>query len=150
VLPALIAAVVIVGPLPQVRKSYIFSEYAQPAHLNRDIGEWVGSLQSGPTRIMGFSMPLSYHAGARQHLSFPYCDGDVAIRYLSAAKVDYVILHRGERFTKYYDQWLTSGIPDRRAELLKLPPAFNSADLSIYRWHWRDADTAKNDGQSGN
>jgi hypothetical protein len=87
---------------------------------------------------MDLSLPLTYHAGAQQHLYFPYCAGDLALRYLDATQVDYVVLRRGAKFTKYYEDWLTRGIPDPRAELLQLPSVVGAEKLLIYRWHRND------------
>jgi len=84
---------------------------------------------------MDLSLPLSYHADAQQHVYFPYCTGDLALRYLDAAQVDYIVLRRGAKFTKYYEDWLTRGIPDPRAELLQLHSVAGADEFVIYEWH---------------
>jgi hypothetical protein len=58
----------------------------------------------------------------------------VALRFLDAAKVDYVILRRGEEYTQYYKDWLTNGIPDRRAELVYGTPGPEGDDIMVVRW----------------
>jgi hypothetical protein len=45
---------------------------------------------------MDLSLPLTYHANAQQHVYFPYATGDLALRYLDAARIDYVVLRRQE------------------------------------------------------
>jgi len=59
----------------------------------------------------------------------------MALGYLDAAQVDYVVLRRGETFTKYYEEWLTHGIPDHRAELLQLPSMVDADKFVVFRWH---------------
>ena len=84
---------------------------------------------------MDVSIPLAYHAGA-QFTYFPYCTDDLALRYLDAAHVDYVILRRSEKFTQYYEDWLERGIPHHRAELVQLPSIAGVDKFTVYRWHW--------------
>jgi hypothetical protein len=86
---------------------------------------------------MDLSIPLTYHAGA-QFSHFPYSTGEMALRYLDAAGIDYVVLRSGKKFTKYYEEWLTHGIPNQRAELLKLPPVAGADTLEVFRWHRRE------------
>jgi hypothetical protein len=83
---------------------------------------------------MDLSLPLTYHAGA-QFTYFPYCTGDLALRYLDAAQVDYVVLRRGEKFTRYYEEWLAHGIPDQRAEAVPLFSGAAADKFVVYRWH---------------
>lgn len=139
IIPSLLVLAIVVSPASSVRKNFTFSDYAPPTRVDKEVGLWIGHLQNHPIRVMALSLPVSYHAGAQQHLYFPYCTGDLAVRYLDAAHVDYVVLRRGKKFTKYYDDWLTTGIPSGRAELLQLPPGEKSDDLVVYRWHWNDS-----------
>ena len=73
---------------------------------------------------------------ARSSLIFPYCANDLALAYLDSAKIDYIILRRDHKFTKYYEEWLTHGIPDSRPEIVHVSPAADAAFV-IYRWHRR-------------
>jgi len=77
-------------------------------------------------------LSLAFHANA-QHVQFPYSDGAVAIRFIDSEKVDFVILRRDGKFTQYYEDWLTRGIPDSRAELLHVSPEIDKNYL-VYRW----------------
>ena len=133
--PALLVIAMVYGSAKQVGKQFEFSDSASPARINKDLGLWIGRQQDRPIRIMDLSLPLSYHASAQQHVYFPYCTGDVALRYLDAAQVDYIVLRRDKKFTKYYEIWLTSGIPNRRAELVQLPPMAGADEFIIYRLH---------------
>ncbi len=112
----------------------MFSDSALPSHVDKEVGLWIGRQQSRPARIMDVSIPLAYHAGA-QFTYFPYCTGELALRYLDAAQVDYIVLRRGERFTQYYEDWLTHGIPDHRAELLQLSSVADADKFVVFRWH---------------
>jgi hypothetical protein len=49
-------------------------------------------------------------------------------------KVDYVVLRRGEKYTKYYDEWLEKSIPSPRAELVPLPPIAGAEKFVIHNW----------------
>lgn len=137
--PGLVTAAAVVGPAHQVRSLYTFSDSAPAAHLEKDIGLWIGHRQNGAIRIMDLILPLSYHANVQQHIYFPYSSGEVALRYLDTARVDYIILRKDKKFTKYYEEWLASGIPDGRAELLKMPAELQSDNIIVYRWHRPDA-----------
>ena len=131
--PALLGVAMTVSPLNGVRRQYVFSDSNLSHRVDKEVGVWIGRQQSRPVRIMDVSIPLAYHAGA-EFSYFPYCDGGLALRYLDAVQVDYVVLRRGEQFTKYYDEWLAHGIPDRRAELVELPPLAGVGKFVVFRW----------------
>lgn len=133
--PGLIGLAMIISPLKGVRRLYIFTDSAAPTRVDKKVGSWIEHQQNRPVKIMDLSIPLAYHASA-QFTYFPYCNGDLALRYLDAAQVDYVILRRGEKFTQYYEEWLAHGIPDNRAELVPLPSLSGSDKFAVYRWHW--------------
>jgi 4-amino-4-deoxy-L-arabinose transferase-like glycosyltransferase len=132
IFPGLLALAMIVSPIKQVRNQ--FSDSAPPTRVEKEIGLWIGRQQSRPVRIMDNALPLSFHAGAGQHVYFPYSTGELALRYLDAAQVDYIVLRRGEKFTQYYEEWLTRGIPNPRAELLQLPSVADAERFLIYKW----------------
>jgi hypothetical protein len=113
---------------------YVFVDSALPTRVDKEMGLWIGRQQNRPVRIMDLSIPLAYHAGA-QFTYFPYCTGELALRYLDAAQVDYVVLRRGEKFTQYYEDWLTHGVPDHRAELLQLSSVAGADKFVVFRWH---------------
>lgn len=74
-----------------------------------------------------------------QYVHFPYCGAELALRFLDASKVDYVVLRRGEKFTEYYEDWLKRGIPDSRAELAYVSSGENAGKFLVYRWHRPDS-----------
>jgi len=134
-IPALLALGMILGSVRPVRRLYDFSDSALPYQVDKKVGLWIKSQQNHPVRIMDLSIPLTFHADA-QFTYFPYCSGDLALRFLDAAQVDYVIERKDQKFTRYYEDWLLNGIPDRRAELLDLSSIPGAADkFKIYRWH---------------
>jgi 4-amino-4-deoxy-L-arabinose transferase-like glycosyltransferase len=134
IVPGLIGFAMIIGSVHGARELYLFKDSALPSRVEKDVGLWIRSQQSRPVRIMDISIPLPFHAGA-QFSYFPYCTGESALGYLEKAQVDYIILRRGAKFTKYYEEWLTHGIPDQRAELLQLPPVAGADKFLIFRWH---------------
>jgi hypothetical protein len=123
------------SPLKAVRRLPLFTDSAAPTRIDKEVGVWLGHQQNHPVKIIDLSIPLAFHAGA-QFTYFPYCDDDMALRYLDAAQVDYVVLRRGEKFTKYYQDWVEHGIPDERAELVDISPLAGADQFRIYRWRW--------------
>lgn len=134
IVPGLIGLAMVISPVKGVRRVYVFVDSALPTRVDKEVGLWIGRQQNHPVRIMDLSIPLTFHAGA-QFTYFPYCTGELALRYLDAAQVDYVVLRRGEKFTQYYEEWLTRGIPDHRAELLQLSSVAGADKFVVYRWH---------------
>jgi 4-amino-4-deoxy-L-arabinose transferase-like glycosyltransferase len=135
VVPGLAGVVLFISPFKPVTSHWQFSDSAPAYRIDKEVGVWLGGQQHRPSRIMDLSLPLSYHAGAQQHVYFPYATGELALRYLDVAEVDYVVLRRGHKFTRYYEEWLTHGVPDPRAEPLQLPSAAAADRFVIYRWH---------------
>jgi 4-amino-4-deoxy-L-arabinose transferase-like glycosyltransferase len=144
IIPGLLGLAVIISPAKAVTRLGPFMGSATPSRIDKEVGLWIGQQQNRPVRIMDLQLPLAYHAGA-QFSNFPYCSSELALQYLDAARVDYVVLRRGEDFTRYYRDWMTHGIPDHRAELLRLPSDAD-AKFVVYRWHW--AGTFGNDDQT--
>jgi 4-amino-4-deoxy-L-arabinose transferase-like glycosyltransferase len=134
IVPGLIGLAMLISPIQGVRRVYVFVDSALPTRVDKEVGLWIGRQQNQPVRIMDLSIPLAYHAGA-QFTYFPYCTGELALRYLDAARVDYIVLRRGEKFTQYYEDWLTHGIPDHRAELLQLSSVAGADKFVVFRWH---------------
>jgi hypothetical protein len=103
------------------------------------VGEWIRGQQDRPVTIMDITTQLAFHAGG-EWIHPPYANGEVALRFLDAAKVDYVVLRRrDDNFSNYYRDWYERGIPSARAELVYVSsdPYFDG-DLKIVRWHRAD------------
>ena len=132
IIPGLVGLALILYPVQGVRQDYIFKDGSPSSRVEKEVGLWIGQQQK-QARIIDLSIPLTFHADA-QWVRFPYCSGDLALRFLDAAQVDYIVLRREETFTQYYKNWLEHGIPDQRAELLHLPPDAD-AQFVVYRWH---------------
>jgi 4-amino-4-deoxy-L-arabinose transferase-like glycosyltransferase len=133
-IPALVGFVMVAYPITGVRELYLFREGAYSRKAEKELGAWLGHRQVSPVRIMDIPITLAFHAGS-QYVHSPYCTSDLALRFLDAAEVDYVVLRRGTPFTKYYEEWLTQGIPDPRAERLDLSPIAGAEEFVVYRWH---------------
>jgi 4-amino-4-deoxy-L-arabinose transferase-like glycosyltransferase len=134
ILPGVFGLVMITSPIKAVISNWEFSASALPMRVDKDVGSWIGRQQSGSIRIMDLSLPLSFHADAQRHSYFPYTTGELALRYLDAAKIDYIVLRHGEKYTKYYEDWLEKGIPSSRAELVQLPSIPGAEKFAIYKW----------------
>lgn len=134
IVPGLIGLVVILYPVRGVRSLWDFQQNSRATQVIKQLGLWIGQQQNRQVMIMDRSTPLAFHANA-QWVDFPYCDGDLALRFLDAAKVDYVVLRQGENYTPYYHEWLLNGIPDRRAERVKVGSASDGNEIIIFRWH---------------
>jgi hypothetical protein len=117
---------------------YEFTDSGSAMRIEKEVGLWLKQRQGGPIRIMDLALPLSFHADVQQHVYPPYASGELALKYLDSERVDYVVLRRGRKFTKYYEEWLTQGIPDPRAELVQLPSAAASEKFVVYRWQRDD------------
>jgi 4-amino-4-deoxy-L-arabinose transferase-like glycosyltransferase len=136
-IPGLIGLAVIIYPLRGVRALYEFTGGSASSPLAKEVGLWIQEQQNRSVRIMDLSTPLAFHAGA-QFLYFPYCSADLALRFLDAAEVDYVVLRREEKFTRYYEDWLTRGIPDPRAQLVYVSSGANPGEFVVYQWRRAD------------
>jgi hypothetical protein len=136
--PGVIGLVLVAVSIRPAISQYEFTDSNRAMRVEKEVGLWLKQRQHGPIRIMDLLLPLSFHAEAQQHVYPPYASGELALKYLDSERVDYIVLRRGRKFTKYYEQWLTQGIPDPRAELVPLPSAAASEKFVVYRWQRRD------------
>ena len=134
VVSGMLALATVVYPIKGVRTCTSFADSAPDNRVERDVGVWIGRRQAHHARIMDLPLTVAYHAGA-DHVYFPYCDGETALRFLDAAQVDYVVLRRDRRFTQYYEDWLTYGIPDSRAESVDVSSIAGTQKFVVFRWH---------------
>lgn len=136
-IPGLLGLAVVICPIHSVRGLWLMQEGSRSSQVEKDMGLWIGRLQNRPVRIMDLTLRPTFYADA-QWVHFPYCDAGTALRFMDAARVDCVVLRRQEAFTHYYQDWLENGIPDPRAELLKLPADLD-AKFVVYRWKGSDS-----------
>jgi hypothetical protein len=127
-----IIALMLVHTWNAVRRLYLFAEISTQTKYIRDAGEWIGRRHTQPVRVMDLTTPLAFHARG-EYVHFPCCNPETAIRFLDAARVDYLILREDATFTKYYRDWLERGVPSDRAELAYKSPG-NHPALLVYRW----------------
>ncbi len=137
IIPGLIGFVLVIYPVKEVRKIHNFIEGSPSTRVEKQMGLWIGQ-QQNPGRIIDLAnhLALAFYAHA-QWVHFPYSNAELALRFLDAAQVDYVVLRSEETFTQYYADWLTRGIPDPRAERLHVSPSIDGK-LVVYRWHRLD------------
>jgi hypothetical protein len=140
VVSGLILLVMVTYSINGVRWLDEFHENSTDSRDTVALGSWIRAQQPGPIRIIDISPPLAFHAGA-EYVHFPYSSGDMALRFLDASKVDFIVLRQGQSFSDYYQQWVSSGIPDARAELIYkgrliyMPAAGDPGTVLVYRWH---------------
>jgi len=134
IIPTLIGLGVVLYPINGVRDLYEFKQSSPSTRIVEQVGLWIGQQQNRQVKIMDLTVPLAFYANA-QFVPFPYCSAGLALHFLDTAQVDYVILHRGERFTQYYEEWLTKGIPDPRAQLVYVSSGVKAGEILVFRWH---------------
>jgi 4-amino-4-deoxy-L-arabinose transferase-like glycosyltransferase len=129
---AIVGIVLITYPTKGVRELWEFMQGSPARNVEKDVGQWIRQQQDDPVTIMDRDTSLAFHADA-EFVWFPYCNGDVALRFLDDARVDYVILRRGATFTQYYEDGLKTGIPDSRAQLVYTSAGANPGEIVVYR-----------------
>jgi len=97
-------------------------------------GEWLAKYSSGPKWVMDESLIPAYYAGAAL-MYLPFATSDVALRYISEKKPDFIVLlEYRKRSRPYLAQWFDDGIPDQRAELIYDQVVPHREGVKIYRW----------------
>jgi dolichyl-phosphate-mannose-protein mannosyltransferase len=119
--------------LQGTRSLFLFQEGSPTTQPVKDAAQWIHNQQNGPIKIMDVPTSLAFHANA-DYVPFPYCSGQLALRFLEKADVDYIVLRPGVQFTRYYLRWLNSGIPDARASLVYSNAAGNANGVLVFRW----------------
>jgi hypothetical protein len=115
------------------------AEFQESAPHNiplKQAGLWIRKQQDYPVMIMDFAANVAFHAGGRW-IHFPYTTAGLALRFLDAAKVDYVVLREKGNSWAYYQDWFKNGIPNARAELVYVSsdPSPDTGRFKVFRWH---------------
>jgi hypothetical protein len=97
IIPGLLGLAIIIYPVKGVRILQGYFTSSPSSRVEQDVGLWIGHQQNHTVRIMDLSLPLAFHADA-QWVHFPYCNGELAIRFLDVAQVDYIVLRRKEKW----------------------------------------------------
>jgi 4-amino-4-deoxy-L-arabinose transferase-like glycosyltransferase len=132
-LSGLLVVVVLVSSLRDVPNLFPGPD----SRVVEDVAAWLRGQQDRPVTIMDITARLAFHAGG-QWIHPPYASGDVALRFLDAARVDYVVLHRKDGWLDYYRDWYEHGIPSSRAELVRASSDSYNGEWRIFRWHRTD------------
>jgi Dolichyl-phosphate-mannose-protein mannosyltransferase len=131
---ALIVLVMLGYALKDTRSLFVFREGSSESHGAKDAGLWIKQQQARRVRVMDVLDTVAFHADA-DYVHFPSCTADLALRYIEKEKVDYVIFRRGFEQPRYYMNWLTSGIPDTRAQLVYAAAEGDPSGILVFRWH---------------
>lgn len=134
---SLIGLVMIIYPIGAVRSLYEFLSGSPFSRVDKQVGLWIGQQQHHSVKIMDLTTPLAFHADG-EFAYFPYCTGDLALRFLDANKIDYIVMRQSAKYTKYYQDWLTHGIPDPRARVVHVASGA-AGDILVYRWNRADS-----------
>jgi 4-amino-4-deoxy-L-arabinose transferase-like glycosyltransferase len=141
IVSSLIGLAMIIYPIRAVRSLYEFSSGSPLTRVDKQVGLWIGQQQHHSVKIMDLTTPLAFHADG-EFAYFPYCTGDLALRFLDADKIDYVVLRQSAKYTKYYQDWLAHGIPDPRAQVVHVASGA-AGDILVYRWNRADSPPQK-------
>ena len=117
------------------RNLFTFREGSTETQGAKDVGIWIQQQQAGRVRIMDLLDTVAFHADA-DFVHFPSCNADLAIRYIEKEKTDYLILRQGAfDQPRYYKDWLQSGIPDARAQLVHATAEGDPSRILVFRWN---------------
>jgi len=133
VVSAFMAIIMLGYALKETRTLFVFQEGSPVNQKIKDTGTWIKQQQTRRVRVMDALDTVAFHADA-DYVHVPSCNGELALRYIEKEKVDYVILHRGFEPTKYYKDWLISGIPDARAQLVYTTAEDDPSKILVFRW----------------
>jgi 4-amino-4-deoxy-L-arabinose transferase-like glycosyltransferase len=109
-------------------------EFREPMLTERKTsGRWLAQHWPGPKSIMSSSSIPAYYAGGNL-MYLPYAPSDLALRYISKKKPDFIVLLELRKpYPPYLAQWFERGIPDQAAKLI-----YDQSDgherAKIYRW----------------
>jgi hypothetical protein len=130
----LIAVLMLNYSLKDTRNLFVFREGSPESVGAKEAGVWIQKQQNRRVRVMDVLDTVAFHADA-DYVHFPSCDAGVAIRYIEKQKVDYVVFRRGFDQPRYYKDWLRSGIPDARAQLVYATPEGDPSGILVFRWN---------------
>jgi hypothetical protein len=132
-----VVLVVLGTALPSVPSVWNAGEFAQSRiRALRKAGTWISDQPGHDKMIMSRSSTVAYYAGARLWY-LPYSDEGAALRYVRAARPDYIVLRTSDAnvgFTPYTATWLEKGVPDPCASLVREFPEEDGGTMRIFRW----------------
>lgn len=110
-----------------------FREQMMPER--KTAGVWLRQHQPNAKWLMDTSLIPAYYAGGNL-MYLPFCNSDVALRYIVKKKPDVIVLLENSKHSlPYLAQWFDNGIPDKRAELIYDQGGNNNERIKIYRWN---------------
>jgi 4-amino-4-deoxy-L-arabinose transferase-like glycosyltransferase len=98
-------------------------------------GEWIATQLPKDAWVMDSGLQVAYYAKASLRF-LPYADSNLALRYISKHKPDFIVLEGlGKHDLPYLAQWFDTGIPDKRAVLVHYEGSPLREEIKIYRWN---------------
>jgi len=100
----------------------------------RTVGQTIRDFNVTHALVMEGEPIIAFYAGASDW-PLPYCGEETALRYIAKTNPDFIVLRsRNADVFPYVGQWVSSGIPDKRAELVSTVGSPDGKVL-VYRWH---------------
>jgi 4-amino-4-deoxy-L-arabinose transferase-like glycosyltransferase len=130
----LIAVLMLNYALKDTRNLFVFRESSPESVGAKDAGVWIKKQQTRRARVMDVLDTVAFHADA-DYVHFPSCNAGLALRYIEKEKIDYVIFRRGFDQPRYYKDWLQSGIPNARAQLVYATAEGDPSGILVFRWN---------------
>jgi len=100
----------------------------------REAGLWLAQHQPGAKRIGVRLAVVPYYAKGTL-IAFPYGDPDATLQHLARMKVDFIVLESAEaQELPTIKEWMASGVPDPRAQMVYDKTDSSGTRVVIYRW----------------
>jgi 4-amino-4-deoxy-L-arabinose transferase-like glycosyltransferase len=100
----------------------------------KTVGQSIRNFHVAHALVMEGQAPIAFYAAAADW-PLPYCDATTALRYIAKINPDFIVLRsRNADVFPYAGEWLTTGIPDKRAELVSTDES-PDGKVVVYRWH---------------
>jgi hypothetical protein len=135
-LGGLFGAIILVSSFRGVDYLSEFRESASHNSSLKRVGAWIREQQNETVTVMDFATNITFHAGGRW-IPFPYTTEALALLFIDASKVDYLVLREKGNAWPYYQKWFNDGIPSARAELVYVSSDSrpDTGRFKVFRWH---------------
>jgi 4-amino-4-deoxy-L-arabinose transferase-like glycosyltransferase len=119
------------GTIPSM---YEFNSGWAPNDAVKEAGAWLRATVPGLKKTYGTT--VFAHYSFSYECILPFTDSATALRYIRKKNPDYIFLDSANsRWTPYYEDWLSAGIPDPAAVVIYQKDFPGDRRLVIYRWN---------------